>query len=94
MSESTTAPAHAARREQIRQSAREAWAAALGEEPTDDADDFFAWGGDSVYAMSIISVLTEELGFPIPATTMLTAPTFGGFVEALAALDQQAADHA
>jgi acyl carrier protein/thioesterase domain-containing protein len=64
--------------------ARAAWASVLGQDPIDDEDNFFEAGGDSLSALELITILSDELGIGIPMAEFYRAPTFGGLVRLLA----------
>lgn len=86
MAESAPAPSVEQSQPQVREVAAAVWQEVLGDGPPADDDNFFDCGGDSVYALSLIATLTEELNLSIPVTTLLRAPTFRAFVETLAEL--------
>ncbi|MGO4279741.1 amino acid adenylation domain-containing protein [Cupriavidus sp. RAF20_2] len=54
---------------------RDAWRCALDLDSVADDDDFFALGGDSLQAASLILLLGERLGRPLPVQALYDAPT-------------------
>lgn len=51
------------------------------------SEDFFNLGGDSLAALEMTAELSEAIGVEISEGLVFTAPTFGDFVAAVAALD-------
>lgn len=77
--------------EAVTQSVHDAWQRVLGfsnEDPQiSNGDDFFVLGGDSLAALEMTAALSDELGTDINEGLVFTAPAFGDFVSAVAALD-------
>jgi hypothetical protein len=63
------------------------WAATLGVDALDRADDFFERGGNSLIAMQVVLRIGAELGLKLTPADLFEAPTLGefcGLVERLA----------
>lgn len=63
------------------------WAATLGVDALDPADDFFEHGGNSLVAMQVVLRIGAELGLKLTPADLFEAPTLGefcGLVERLA----------
>jgi phthiocerol/phenolphthiocerol synthesis type-I polyketide synthase E len=57
------------------------WATALGQSPASDADHFYALGGESVMALSMMSRLRNQSGLVVSLAEFSREPTFGRLVE-------------
>ncbi len=60
-----------------------AWREVLGREDVTADTDFFAIGGDSLSAVSIVVAVGDALGHPIPIATLLTGRTPSGMADLL-----------
>lgn len=65
----------------------EEWKAALGIDSADDEDDFFALGGDSLRAVTMVQRLEERLGIEFPLETLFLDGSFGAVVKACEAAE-------
>ncbi|ROP35584.1 type I polyketide synthase [Saccharothrix texasensis] len=66
------------------------WATALDRPPASDADHFYAQGGESLMALSMMSRLREQTGVVVSLAEFSREPTFGRLLE-LAERDRPAA---
>jgi len=62
-----------------------AWADLLGADVSRD-DNFFALGGNSLLAITMVHRLSRELGWPVPARELFAAPTPAGFAQRITGL--------
>ncbi|MGR0188478.1 amino acid adenylation domain-containing protein [Azospirillum aestuarii] len=61
------------------------WGGLLGEEVA-RTDNFFALGGNSLLAVTIVHRLSQDLGVAVPARALFAAPTLAGFTRKVAEL--------
>ena len=57
------------------------WATALGDPPVSDADHFYAMGGESLIALSMMTRLRDQAGIVVSLAEFSREPTFGRLVE-------------
>lgn len=65
---------------------RAIWQTVLRTERIAADDDFFALGGTSISALSVISRVRKEFGVPVPLAVLFETPTLAALVEAVDAL--------
>lgn len=61
------------------------WEKLLSVSPISMYDDFFKLGGDSISAMSLLALVAQETGCPLPAGGVFQAPTIAQMAELLTA---------
>jgi acetyl esterase/lipase/acyl-coenzyme A synthetase/AMP-(fatty) acid ligase/acyl carrier protein len=62
----------------------ELWCAELDLKAASGEDDFFALGGTSIAAVSLVSRIRSELGVPVPLAVVFETPTLDALVSAVA----------
>jgi phthiocerol/phenolphthiocerol synthesis type-I polyketide synthase E len=65
----------------VRPTLERVWATALGEPPASDADHFYALGGESLIALTMMSRLRDQAGIAVSLAEFSREPTFGRLVE-------------
>ncbi|SEP37626.1 type I polyketide synthase [Amycolatopsis saalfeldensis] len=65
----------------VRPALERVWSTALGQPPASDADHFYALGGESVMALSMMSRLRNQSGLAVSLAEFSREPTFGRLVE-------------
>lgn len=75
--------------ESVRRTFRQAWRTALGC-AVNDGDDFFALGGDSMVAISVVAEVHQRLGVQVDAGWFYDHPRFGDALAALQTLVREA----
>jgi amino acid adenylation domain-containing protein len=67
------------------------WQEVLGIPRLGVRDDFFASGGDSLRALTLVTRINQELGAAVPASVLLSAPTVERLAEWLDSAERQSA---
>jgi phosphinothricin acetyltransferase len=62
------------------------WRAVLRTQDLDPTDDFFALGGTSITALSVISRVRKEFGTRVPLAVLFETPTISSLIDAVLAL--------
>lgn len=62
------------------------WAEVLDLQTVDEADDFFALGGDSVMAMAVLLQVEERFGVFVDPAELFDAPVLSAFAQRIDAL--------
>lgn len=80
-----TEPSHVAPRTALELLLCQLWERLLKIDGIGVHDDFFKIGGDSITAMSLLALVSQETGLPLPAGGMFQAPTVSTMAELLLA---------
>lgn len=83
--QATDIPEYVAPRDALELQLVHIWEELLGRHPVGIRENFFQSGGDSVLAMSLLAQIVQDIGCPLPASGIFTAPTIEKLAAALRA---------
>jgi acetyl esterase/lipase/acyl-coenzyme A synthetase/AMP-(fatty) acid ligase len=89
-SNGSPAPEEDVRRASIERRIAAIWSVELGVEHVRADGDFFALGGTSIVAVSLVARVRRELGVPLPLALLFEAPTIAGFAAGVIELQGEA----
>ena len=79
--------------DRVARAARKAWQDALGVDDVAPDDDFFEFGGQSVIAIRLVSMLRRDVDADVKVRVLLQNPRFDDFVRAVVAHKTSARDN-